>query len=68
MLYYDYHQGRIQAYFESIEPLNHRLYVPKKIVIKYFFQKIVFPLKSIYEVEKGIGAMTAAKNEVFIRY
>ena len=68
MLYFDYHQGRIQAYFESTEPSDHRLYVPEKIVIKYFLQRIVFPLKSIYEVEKGIGAMTAAKNEVFIGY
>ena len=36
MIYFDYHQGRIQAYFESVEPSDHRLYVPKKIVIENF--------------------------------
>ena len=30
MIYFDYHQGRIQAYFESVEPSDHRLYVYTK--------------------------------------
>ena len=34
MSHCDYHQGRIQPY--SVEPSDHRLYVPKKIVLKNF--------------------------------
>ena len=36
MSHFDYHLKRMQAYFESVEPLDHRLFVPKKIVIKNF--------------------------------
>ena len=43
MIYFDYHQGRIQAYFESVEPSDHRLYVyQKKLLLKIFIKKLFF--------------------------
>ena len=42
MIYFDYHQGRIQPYFESVEPSDHKLYVPKKLLLKIFIKKLFF--------------------------
>ena len=40
--HFDYHQGHIQAYFESVEPSDYRLYVSKKKLLKIFIKKLFF--------------------------
>ena len=48
MPHFDYHQGRSQAYFESIEPSDHGLYVPKKICYQKFSLNSCFMISLRY--------------------
>ena len=38
MSHCDYNQGRVQPY--SVEPSDHRLYVPKKMLLKMLIKRL----------------------------
>ena len=42
MPHFYYHQGPIQAYFESVEPSHHNYVYQKKLLLKIFIKKLIF--------------------------